>query len=229
MLKKKKEANNVLNTILNFLPVCILPASLWQLKVPARIIPLNISEVGLFVIFILLLAKAFLRNKNFIQSQRKKYVLPFFLFAVSFVLGLVSLCPARETVAEAERLLTEQGVAVEKGIEMAKEVEEGSISAGEAKDQIQSEPIITEGNKEIAKKALETHTDDVEELKEELVPTIPLSYMKWNCNKHGCAFIDDTYVWQISWENRIMGTMVIFFSLGAMMWIGWGFERKSKK
>jgi len=227
---KKGRKESILVYITASFLLCVIGYTVWELNVPAQIIPVNLSEIGLIIVCIMLLVPVLIKGMDRKNNRLilVRYAVPFMFFVIALCLGLASLSPARKTIVEAERLLEQQHSAVDVASAIAERVEEGTLSKDEAVEEIKNTPSISEENWDLANAVLEEQNLDPVELQKKLVPTIPLSYMKWNCNKYGCALIDDTYVWQLSRENRVLGTLAVLLSLGAMMWMGWSIERKGK-
>lgn len=193
----------------------------WKLYFPQRF-PLCDAEIGLLIIFIL--GNIFLLITKSSDNRKARsgifvLIIPLLLFISAFYLGIQISHPSYKLKSDSEAFLDKQNTAVKKGVELGEKVLDEEIDKVTAFSEIDSDGEIADENKDIAKDAVKSVADEyknVAEIQAEAAPTIPLSYMKWNCNKYGCAFLGDEYVWQLSTENQIAGSLIVFLSMCMM-------------
>lgn len=226
--KKEKQSATFVNKLfeshsdLTFIAIGItilITISRWRLpSVPVRG-AISLIEGGLILIFTVTVGLLYLRSANTqstMKSRITQTIIPMLLFGAAFALGIQISFPARKTHEEANLFLDSQIAAVERGVDLGEKITIGELTKDEAVNEIRQSDDIVDENKELAERGLSAKVDTEKEFQDiasDLVPTIPQKYMQWNCNRYGCAMRDETYVWVLSTQNQIAGTIITFFSL----------------
>ncbi len=219
--------------IANILLLILIGIYTYSLDDPPEKFPFSRQERILVVLLTasLLLLGFFYRRRGFslVKKGLINFVLSLLVFIFAFVLssylGHANYKSYLETQDEVDK--HQKIVCYSRGL--ATQINNKKISEKEARERINKE-LEDDELKEIAEKIIKgtMKEDDFDEESE--LSTVPIKYQQWTCNDNGCGYGDNNYVWTISKQNRIFGTLFATISLGAIIYItNFLFEKRKKE
>lgn len=152
-------------------------------------------------------------NSNTIVNS----ILAITAFTLAFFVSIYLENPDNNSYFETQEQVNRRHELVCYSKSLASLVNEDKITEDEAKEKINNQ-IEDENDRDVARDILRGSVDTDMKSNEEDSMTVPVGYKEWECNDNGCGFADDQFVWTISNEDRIFGTMFATMSLGGIIY-----------
>ncbi len=215
--------------VLQILVATLFGLSRLQLNKPWEI--LSLYEILLIAIFFisLICVPLLIEERNY-TVQDLGYIS---LLSAVLLFGLFAGLPTSKTYKEAEYFTNAKDATIEYAYKVAtpKDPEtKKSITFQEASNKVTKR--VKPENQELAIDALETIVQNptmlLEDVKQELNPTVPIKLQEWNCLDIGCSFGSIERVWTISRSDIYLSAAFSVFCLLAISWISYTPKGKSE-
>lgn len=151
-----------------------------------------------------------------LSKRLSKNIVGYICFSLALLLVATASYPSSKTILAAKIETEARAEAGKLGIELAEQIKSNSISRETALETVRQTAKYTDIAETALNNALKEQADETSILADSS-KLIDLKFNEWNCNKFGCAFTDNAYVWTIGQNNLLLGRIVGIFTIAILL------------